>query len=430
RRALYNWIYDILQHPLCQKRWVVNIRRANFIVKSSSRVCSRHFQSSDQIEPPTPAGRRRLKPGAVPLLFQWNNFTVPAPRPGVWERTERPSTEPMQIAEPSEEALDHDYCASAEPAALDLSLHHAEELRAEIARLKEQLEEITISSKFCLERFAGSDEDIRFFTSQSQCILLQPIDEFFLFMNYLSLGLMEKDLAHRFKIHQSTVSPIINTWANFLYTVLGAVGIWLDEENIKAHLPEVFHDYADTQVILDCTELRCQTPNSLLLLSEVFSGYKSHCTFKGLIGVAPHGPVTFISSLYQGSISDKEILKQSGIVALMNPSMAIMVDKGLLVEDCVPCKVHIPTFLSKRAQLSGPEVRKTQSIARLRVHVERLIRRFVRTRWSWVRSSEIASAVFRTQTPGGVEGPANHCAKSLFTPTGILKNIYCGKKVA
>lgn len=52
-----------------------------------------------------------------------------------------------------------------------------------------------------------------------------------------------------------------------------------------------------------------------------------------------------------------------------------MVDKGFLVEDCVPCKVHIPTFLSKRAQLSKSEIRKTQSIARLRVHVERVIHR-------------------------------------------------------
>ncbi|MEQ2305273.1 hypothetical protein AMECASPLE_036082 [Ameca splendens] len=31
--------------------------------------------------------------------------------------------------------------------------------------------------------------------------VLQPIDEFLLFMNYLSLGLMQKDLAHRFRIH-------------------------------------------------------------------------------------------------------------------------------------------------------------------------------------------------------------------------------------
>lgn len=232
-------------------------------------------------------------------------------------------------------------------------------------------------------------------------------------MNYLSLGLMQKDLAHRFRIHRSTVSRIVNTWANFLYIVLGAVDIWLDKDTVKAHLPDVFQDYADTQIILDCTELRCQTPNSLLLQSEVFSTYKSHCTFKGMIGIAPHGAVTFVSSLYQGAISDKEILKQSGIVPLLNPSMAIMVDKGFLVEDCVPCKVHIPTFLSKRAQLSRSDIRKTQSIARLRVHIERAIRR--------VKEHKI----FSTVVPLSITGSINQ----LFTVACLLVNYQHGPLV-
>lgn len=169
-------------------------------------------------------------------------------------------------------------------------------------------------------------------------------------MNYLSLGLVQKDLANRFKVHQSTVSRIITTWANFLYQVLGAIGIWLDEETIKQHMPEVFSAYDDTYIILDCTELRCQTPDSLLLQSEMYSSYKSHSTFKGLIGIAPHGPVTFISPPYEGCVSDREILKQSGLVPLLKPSMAIVVDKGFLVEDLVPCKVYIPVFLKKQQQ--------------------------------------------------------------------------------
>ncbi|CAM4608435.1 unnamed protein product [Leuciscus chuanchicus] len=332
-----------------------------------------------------------------------------------------------------------------------MSLNRIEELDEEIARLRSLVEEISISNKFCLERFAGSDDDIRFFTRfashahlmafwkqiepatckmvrvtrarsvakndevphTGSATILQPIDEFFLFMNYLSLGLMQKDLAHRFKIHQSTVSRIINTWANFLYTVLGAVGIWLDEETVKSHMPEVFQGYSDTQIILDCTEIRCQTPSSLLLQSEVFSNYKSHCTCKGLIGMAPHGAVTFVSSLYEGSISDKEILKQSGIVPLLNPSVAIMVDKGFLVEDCVPCKVHIPTFLCNRAQLSEPEVRKTQSIARLRVHVERLIRR--------VKEHKL----FGTEIPLSLTGSINQ----LYTVACLLVNYQNGPLV-
>ncbi len=131
------------------------------------------------------------------------------------------------------------------------------------------------------------------------------------------------------------------------FTVLGSVCIWMSEEAVKAHMPKEFQDYPDTQVVIDCTELRCQTPSSLLLQSEVFSSYKSHCTFKGLIAMAPHGAVTFVSSLYAGSISDKELLKQSGIVSLLKPDMAIMVDKGFLVDDCVPCKVYRPAYLSK-----------------------------------------------------------------------------------
>ncbi len=68
---------------------------------------------------------------------------------------------------------------------------------------------------------------------------------FFLFMVYLSVGLTQRDLAYRFDIHQSTVSLIITTWANFLYTVLGSVCIWMSEEAVKAHMPKEFH-YPDT----------------------------------------------------------------------------------------------------------------------------------------------------------------------------------------
>ena len=96
---------------------------------------------------------------------------------------------------------------------------------------------------------------------------------------------------------------------------------------------------------------------------------------KALVGIAPHGAVTFVSSLYGGSVSDKEIFKQSGIAALLTENMAVMVDKGFLISDCCKCKVYCPPFLSKQKQMPAYQVRETQAIARLRVHVERVIRR-------------------------------------------------------
>ena len=235
----------------------------------------------------------------------------------------------------------------------------------------------------------------------------------FMFLNYLALGSKQRDLADRYGVHQSTVSRIITTWSNFLYTLLGAVRIWIPEEKIREHLPTEFKDYADTTVILDCTELRCQCPSSPVLQSEVFSAYKSHCTLKGLLGIAPHGAVTFISPLYAGSISDKQITRESGILSLLRPGMAIMVDRGFLVDDFVPCKIYRPAFLSGRSQMSACEVRETQAIARLRVHVERLIRRVKEHKF------------FDTEIPLRLFGSINQ----LYTVACLLKNYENGHLV-
>uniref|UniRef100_A0A1A8PT11 Si:dkey-177p2.16 n=2 Tax=Nothobranchius rachovii TaxID=451742 RepID=A0A1A8PT11_9TELE len=84
---------------------------------------------------------------------------------------------------------------------------------------------------------------------------LLPIDELFLFLSYLATGCTQRELCHKFNIHRAT--------------------------------------------------------------SEVFSAYKSHCTFKALIGMSPHGALTFVSALFEGSISDKEIFRHSGISSLL-----------------------------------------------------------------------------------------------------------------
>lgn len=138
------------------------------------------------------------------------------------------------------------------------------------------------------------------------------------------------------------VSRIILTWTNYLYTLLGSVCVWLLAADVKSNLPEEFTDFPDTQVIIDCTEIRCQTLSSPLLQSEMYSNCKSHCTMKGLIGIAPHGPVTFVAQLYAGSVSDREIFKQCGITKRLTEDMAVMADKGFLISDCVSCKVYCP----------------------------------------------------------------------------------------
>uniref|UniRef100_A0A8C5CIY1 THAP-type domain-containing protein n=1 Tax=Gadus morhua TaxID=8049 RepID=A0A8C5CIY1_GADMO len=187
--------------------WVRTIRRDDFNPTKNTRVCSRHFNATDIIV--TASGLRRLQKGTFPVLFEWNGYERPVPRPIVWDRRPRPD---IEIPD---------------------------------SRFDSEMEVVTVS----------------------------------------------------------------------------------------------------------------------------------HIAFKAMIGMAPHGAITFVSGLYVGSMSDREIFKHSGIAKLLQPDMGIMVDKGFLVDNLAGCKVYRPAFLSHKKQMSREDVRQTQSIARLRVHVERCIRR-------------------------------------------------------
>ncbi|XP_041953724.1 uncharacterized protein LOC121713279 [Alosa sapidissima] len=373
--------------------WMQKIRRDDFNPTKNTRVCSRHFKQADFNV--TAGGLRRLKKGAVPVYFSWNGYELPAPRPSVWERrprAESPAPESDSDSEMETEIAppDHDYSVVPQTGARASNLADENKaLRRQVRELQQQLEVLKLRQRFGIERLSGSDEDVRFYTrfasyrsfmvfwnliepavthkmvhitsakTASASIStvhhpttkLRPIDEFLLFLMYLSVGFPPRDLAERFSIHRTTASRIISTWTHFLYCLLGSQRLWIPPEVVRAHLPVEFAAFSDTQVILDCTEIFCQSPSSLLLQSEVFSTYKSHTTFKALIGMAPHGAVTFVSGLYAGSMSDREIFKQSGIVKLLKPGMAIMVDKGFVVDNLAPCKVYRPAFLSKKQRV-------------------------------------------------------------------------------
>ena len=94
---------------------------------------------------------------------------------------------------------------------------------------------------------------------------------------------VNQHLAHLFYISQSTVSRIFLSWINYLYLKFGQVSIWANKEVVRATMPDsVKGRYSSTRVIIDCTEIRCQMPSSLLLNSKLFSSYKNHVTLKGL----------------------------------------------------------------------------------------------------------------------------------------------------
>ena len=80
--------------------------------------------------------------------------------------------------------------------------------------------------------------------------------------------------------------------------------------------------------IADATVRFIKTPKDHLLQRLTWSNYKHHNTLKVLVVIAPSSDIMFISLAYLGSISNKEITKQSGYMDMMEPYTELMVDKG------------------------------------------------------------------------------------------------------
>lgn len=134
--------------------------------------------------------------------------------------------------------------------------------------------------------------------------------------------------------------------------------------------------YGSTQVIIDCTEVRCQMPSSLQLIGELFSSYKNHTTLKGLVGISPEGAITFVSQLYTESIFDREIVRRSSLLDLpFQDKDSVMADKGFTITDLLPLGVslNLPPILGGSNQMPAEDVVKTQEIASLRIHIEQAI---------------------------------------------------------
>ena len=142
--------------------------------------------------------------------------------------------------------------------------------------------------------------------------------------------------------------------------------------SVPLSMPEAFKEkYPSTRVLIDCTEVRCQMPSSVLLNSELFSSYKNHTTLKALVGISPKGSITFIGQLYTGSISDKEMVERSGFLKLpFEQGDSVMADKGFTIEDVLPLGVslNIPPFLGMSDQMPAEDVIKIQEIASLCIH--------------------------------------------------------------
>lgn len=434
--------------------WAVKMKRGDTKFKSNISLfcCSEHFVLEDYKHSLT-GKRNDLRPQAVPSLFSWTKQKESNDERA--KRSERREEAKVADACSTKRSLDGDEFLEVNEVKVENDLP-SEDQSEVVAYLKRQLE----LSKFGIERFKSSDDDIFFYTGfpnydtlmafweyvkpcadslitwklarskseqnttavfpylhevdkeRERSRNIEPIDQLWMFLTRIRLGLFERDLAHRYGVSLSTVSDVLITWVNYLYIMVGSLPIWAPKDKIKQNLPEGFKgQYENIRGILDCTEIKCDMPKDYQTHSEMYSDYKSHDTYKGLICITPNCWVSFVSHLYPGRISDRDIVERSDFCSLIEPGDRYLADKGFDIHDLMALKgasLYIPPKRqSVQDQFTKDECFQTMSIANVRIHVERSIKRVK----AW--------HIFDQVIPLSMHG----CVNQLWTVASLLVNF-------
>jgi hypothetical protein len=92
--------------------------------------------------------------------------------------------------------------------------------------------------------------------------------------------------------------------------------------------------------------------------------------------MSPICHINFVSNLYSGSVSDKEIVNKSGFLQELQPGDKIMADKGFNIQDLLALHdTHlIAPPIMRKGNISAKASTATRRVATARVHIERMIR--------------------------------------------------------
>ena len=138
---------------------------------------------------------------------------------------------------------------------------------------------------------------------------LTHLEEFLLTLIKLRCGLQSHQIADMFGVSLTLVSHVFTTWINFLYVELTFLIQRPTVDQIRNKLPSVFKFYPKTRCIIDCSKFSIQRPSVASLQRKTCSSYKHRNQAKVLIGVSPKWNITFVSSLWFGSISKIRIFR-------------------------------------------------------------------------------------------------------------------------
>ena len=159
-------------------------------------------------------------------------------------------------------------------------------------------------------------EEIRPVSNRQQSIIGAK-DESFLTLIRLRQGALLVDLAYGFCVYTSSVSRIFNTYLDLMWRLFDSIEseLWVSQYQVDKYLPDEFRrHYPSTRCVIDCTEIPIKKSADPVLQRVTWSSYKNRNTLKALVAISPDGCLTFVSELYSGSVSDREITEACGLL--------------------------------------------------------------------------------------------------------------------
>lgn len=352
---------------------------------------------------------RRLLPTAVPSLFPWTQQISETP---VKRKSRALCREKKRLAEDEScrRNLESSFLEQVEMPEETICIHTAE--RVEDDMETDNSNEIVLNvaqtqtppvPMFYVYNFAKDDSVIHFHTGLESYLkflfVLRSLGPAAYCLRYISFQIHKNtvsvenqlfmtlmklrryttnfELSKFFNISESSVKNIVYTWIIFMSKQWREVDIWPCRELVKHFAPADFKNkFPSTRIIVDGTECPVKKPGAPRAQQATFSSYKNRNIVKVLVGSTPGGLVNYISPVYGGCTSDRQIVERSNIVSLCDPGDSVMADKGFNVQDLFAksdVTVNIPTFLKKRNRISGKVLMKDRKISSKRVHIERII---------------------------------------------------------
>ncbi|KAH9374917.1 hypothetical protein HPB48_019406 [Haemaphysalis longicornis] len=126
-------------------------------------------------------------------------------------------------------------------------------------------------------------------------------------------GLPFSAMAVLFGIHKTTAARIFHA---VLGTLAYATSGWiyrLDRYVTQKTLPDCFKvNYPKCTLIVDCTEVRTETPSEVRPAACAVFRLQERFTLKFLVAIAPYGFIVFKSKAYGGRCTDTHVVVNSG----------------------------------------------------------------------------------------------------------------------